>query len=61
MPRPEETQVLMALVKKHRAQFADKPEEAKKLLAIGDAVPPKDVKPFGPCSKSDPASSIPRQ
>ncbi len=44
-PRAEETQILLALLKKHRAQFAAKPDEAKKLLAIGDAVAPKDVKP----------------
>ena len=45
VPKPEETQVLLALLQKHRKQFAEKPEEAKKLLSIGDAVSPKDVKP----------------
>jgi hypothetical protein len=44
-PKPEEAQVLAALLSKHRAQFAAKPEEAKKLLTVGDAPPPKDAKP----------------
>ncbi len=45
VPKLEETQVLLVLLQKHRKQFAEKPEEAKKLLSIGDAVSPKDVKP----------------
>ncbi len=44
-PKLEETHVLMGLLQKHRKQFAEKPEEAKKLLSIGDVVAPKDVKP----------------
>ncbi len=40
-----ESQVLMEVLNKHRKQFADKPDEAKKLLAIGDLPAPKDIKP----------------
>ncbi|MCI0703681.1 MAG: PSD1 and planctomycete cytochrome C domain-containing protein [Planctomycetia bacterium] len=43
--KPAEVQVLMTLLQKHRKQFAEKPEEAKKLLGVGDMTPPKDVKP----------------
>ncbi len=43
--KPEETQVLLSVLNKHRKQFADKPDDAKKLLAIGDMPPPKDTKP----------------
>jgi hypothetical protein len=44
-PKLEETEVLLVLLKKHRKQFADKPEDAKKLLTVGDIAIPKDVKP----------------
>jgi len=44
-PKLEESQVLLSLLVKHRKEFAEKPEEAKKLLSIGDATPPKDTKP----------------
>ena len=44
-PKPEESKVLLALLEKHRKQFATQPEEAKKLLTIGDVPPPKDAKP----------------
>lgn len=37
--------MLLALLEKHRKQFATQPEEAKKLLTIGDVPPPKDAKP----------------
>lgn len=43
--KPEEVQVLLAVLNKHRKQFADKPEDAKKLLGVGDLAPPKDTKP----------------
>ena len=43
--KPEETQVLLSVLNKHRKQFADKPDDAKKLLAIGDMPVPKDTKP----------------
>jgi hypothetical protein len=43
--KPEEVQVLLSVLQKHRKQFAEKPDEAKKLLAVGDMTPPKDVKP----------------
>ena len=33
------------MLKKHRKEFAEKPEDAKKLLAVGDMPTPKDVKP----------------
>lgn len=41
-PKAEEVTVLTELLSKQRKQFADKPEEAKKLLAIGDMPAPKD-------------------
>lgn len=44
-PRPEEARVLLALLEKHRAHFAVKPEDAKKLLSVGDMPAPKDDKP----------------
>jgi hypothetical protein len=44
-PRMEELKILLALLKKHREQFAAKPEEAKKLLSVGDMAPPTDAKP----------------
>jgi cytochrome c553 len=44
-PSLEESQILLTLLQKHRTQFAAKPDEAKKLLAIGDVPAPKDVKP----------------
>lgn len=43
--KPEEVQVLLDVLNKHRKQFAEKPEDAKKLLAIGDFAAPKDAKP----------------
>jgi cytochrome c553 len=42
-PRPEETEVLLSLLEKHRKQYAGKAEEARKLLAIGDMPAPGDV------------------
>ncbi|MDY3553859.1 PSD1 and planctomycete cytochrome C domain-containing protein [Gemmata sp. JC717] len=45
VPKPEEVQVLTGVLNKHRRQFAAKPDEAKKLLAVGDAAPPNDAKP----------------
>jgi hypothetical protein len=44
-PKPEEAKILLALLKKHRDDFAAKPDEAKKLLAVGDVPAPKDAKP----------------
>ena len=43
--KPQEVEVLTSILDAHRKQFAAKPEEAKKLLSVGDATPPKDVKP----------------
>ena len=43
--KPEEAAVLTEVLNKHRKQFADKPDEAKKLLGVGDVATPKDVKP----------------
>ena len=37
--------MLLALLQKHRKQFAEKPEDAKKLLSVGDVPAPKDAKP----------------
>jgi hypothetical protein len=45
IPQPAEAKVLLELLNKHRKQFAEKPEDAKKLLSVGDAVAPKDAKP----------------
>ncbi|MFM8275287.1 MAG: DUF1553 domain-containing protein, partial [Gemmata sp.] len=42
---PEEARVLMGVLNRHRKQFADKPDEAKKLLAVGDVPAPKDTRP----------------
>jgi hypothetical protein len=45
--RPEgpEAAVLIEVLEKHRKDFAEKPEEAKKLLAVGDASVPENVAP----------------
>lgn len=44
-PTPEETKVLLAVLQKHRREFAAAPEQAKKLIAVGDAQPPQDIAP----------------
>jgi Protein of unknown function (DUF1553)/Protein of unknown function (DUF1549)/Planctomycete cytochrome C len=44
-PKAEEVAVLTSVLAKHRTDFAAKPDDAKKLLAIGDTPAPKDVKP----------------
>ena len=44
-PKPEEAQVLADVLAKHRAQFAERPDDARKLLAVGDLPVPKDAKP----------------
>jgi hypothetical protein len=44
-PKPAEADVLAGLLAKHRTEFAAKPEDAKKLLAVGDLPLPKDAKP----------------
>ncbi len=44
-PKAEEVAVLTSVLAKHRTDFASKPDDAKKLLAIGDMPAPKDVKP----------------
>jgi hypothetical protein len=44
-PRPPEAKVLLAVLEKHRKDYAAKPDEAKKLLAVGDAPAPDDVPP----------------
>lgn len=43
LPRPEESQVLLSLVQKHRKDFAADPQNAKKLLAVGDAPLPTNL------------------
>jgi len=45
LPKPEEAQILLALLKKHRAHFASNSADAKKLLSVGDMAVPKDMKP----------------
>jgi hypothetical protein len=42
-PKAEEVGILSDVLEKHRKQFAGKPDEAKKLLAVGDTPVPKDV------------------
>jgi hypothetical protein len=44
-PRAEEIAVLNALLEKHRSHFTAQPDEAKKLLAVGDVAAPKDTSP----------------
>ncbi len=44
-PNADESKILLALLAKHRKQFAEKPDDAKKLLSVGDAPAPKDAKP----------------
>jgi hypothetical protein len=44
-PRPEEAQVLLEVLQKHRAVYAQKPEEAKRLLTVGAFPADKDIKP----------------
>jgi hypothetical protein len=44
-PKPEEARVLLKLLDRHRKQFAEHPEDAKKLLAVGDVPVPKGAKP----------------
>jgi hypothetical protein len=36
-PKGQEAAVLIDVLEKHRKDFAEKPEEAKKLIAVGDA------------------------
>jgi hypothetical protein len=44
-PKPEEVAIIAEVLAKHRLDFAKKPDEVKKLLAVGDTPAPKDVKP----------------
>ena len=44
-PKAAETAVLVDVLAKHRKEFAAKPDDAKKLLAVGDAPAAKDMKP----------------
>jgi cytochrome c553 len=44
-PLPAESKVLLGLLDKHRKEFAEKPDDARKLLTVGDAPAPKDEKP----------------
>jgi hypothetical protein len=44
-PRTDEVQVLTALLEKHRAEFTAAPDEAKKLLAVGDLASPPELDP----------------
>jgi hypothetical protein len=45
VPQPAELQVLLSMLQKHRKEYAAKPDDAKKLLAVGDAPLPKDTPP----------------
>ncbi|MBX9580201.1 MAG: PSD1 and planctomycete cytochrome C domain-containing protein [Gemmataceae bacterium] len=42
-PKPAEAEVLLGLLAKHRKEYAADGDAAKKLLAVGDLTPPKDV------------------
>jgi hypothetical protein len=42
-PSGQEAAVLIEVLEKHRKDFAEKPEEAKKLIAVGDAPAPEDI------------------
>jgi hypothetical protein len=44
-PKPAEAKVLLDLLAKHRTDYTANPDDAKKLLAVGDAPAPKDVPP----------------
>jgi hypothetical protein len=44
-PKTEEIAVLSEFLDKHRKQFKAKPDDAKKLLAVGDMSVPKDMEP----------------
>jgi mono/diheme cytochrome c family protein len=44
-PRSEESSILSEVLEKHRKQFAGKPDEAKKLLTVGDIPIPNDLPP----------------
>jgi mono/diheme cytochrome c family protein len=44
-PKAEESSVLTELLDKHRKQFAAKPDDAKKLLAVGDMSVSKEMAP----------------
>jgi hypothetical protein len=44
-PRPEEQQVLLRVLNKHRTDYANQPGQAKQLLTVGDAPVPKDIEP----------------
>ncbi|MBA4063289.1 MAG: hypothetical protein C0501_06170 [Isosphaera sp.] len=45
LPKADEAKILAGVLAKHRADFAKSPEEAKKLLAVGDAPAPAGMKP----------------
>jgi hypothetical protein len=42
-PKPEEVQILLTVLQKHRKEYAADPDAAKKLLAVGDMPAPKDM------------------
>lgn len=44
-PKGQESEVLIEVLEKHRKDFAEKPDEARKLLAVGDAPVPETVAP----------------
>lgn len=44
-PRPEEQKLLLALVEKHREEYRQDPEAAKKLLAVGTSPTPTPLDP----------------
>lgn len=44
-PTADESKILLGLLAKHRKQFAEKPDESKKLLSVGDVPAPKEMKP----------------
>ena len=46
LPKPEESKILLGMLAKHRKEYSEKPDEAKKLLAVGEVKVPADTNPI---------------
>lgn len=44
-PKAEEAKILLGLLAKHRKEYAEKPEDVKKLLSVGEAKVPAEMNP----------------
>ena len=42
-PKVEEAKILLGMLAKHRKDYAEKPDEAKKLLAVGEVKVPTEM------------------